>query len=129
MDDMKNLADVLQSSPGTQDWRDAVNALGMERLVHLLENDINLIVRCQAAAGLGYLRDKRAGPSLVNALKHSDWGVRNNAAKALGLLGDTAAIPALRTASMDSDGTVAMSAARAIDEIDKRAAASDSATA
>ena len=118
MTGMETAVAVLSSSTGTK-WEKAVNELGSERLICLLD-DRDFTLACRAAAGLGYLRDKRAVPSLIRLLTHEDWGARNNAALALGEIGLPTALESLGEATLDSDGTVARNAAKAIEQIRKQ---------
>lgn len=75
--------------------------------------------RKDAAKDLGKLKDRRAVPALIQALKHDpEEDVREEAAEALGRIGDRSALPALRWAVRhDHEKDVRRKAEKAIDKI------------
>lgn len=76
----------------------AVDCLGQA-----LAGDADVEVRKAAAYSLGWLRDRRAVPQLIEALGNAreDAGVRGMAAEQLGRLEDPVALPDLRRALRD----------------------------
>lgn len=111
----------------------AAKALGMigdtpavEALLKQLRVDNPLSDEGSAAAavGLGFVRDPRALPALINALRSSSHFVRSQAAEALGRLGDPHAAEALIVALRDRSWTVQLAAATALGDLgNSRAAA------
>jgi len=79
-------------------------------------------VRERAAVSLGNIGDKRAVPSLIEALGDSESGVRRETAKALGFIKDARAVPSLVEALSDGDTNVRLYAAYALGEIKDAAA-------
>lgn len=67
-----------------------------ERLIDILRTDRSYKVRLQAAATLGRLKDRRAVPFLITALRDERFAVRGVAAAALGEIGDPRAIDGLK---------------------------------
>jgi HEAT repeat protein len=67
-----------------------------------------------AAIAMGWYRDRRVVPDLIQAIKDtSSWKIRRNAAEALGRIGDATAVEALTTAISDENqwiGAVALEA-------------------
>ncbi|MCY4145315.1 MAG: HEAT repeat domain-containing protein [Chloroflexi bacterium] len=90
--------------------RSAVMKLGMiggeqalRTLMRLVENQQeDLIVRGRAALMLGKLKDERAVPHLIRALKAPGFLTPYHAAQALGKIGDPRAITALESLAADS---------------------------
>jgi HEAT repeat protein len=76
--------------------------------------------RAEAAGKLGILRDARAVPALVNALKDHSKLVRGNAAWALGEIGDIGAVPALKQTLEDEDQMIRQDASVALSKIETR---------
>ncbi|MGQ9854271.1 MAG: HEAT repeat domain-containing protein [Candidatus Oleimicrobiaceae bacterium] len=70
----------------------------------------------QAARLLGNIREERAIPALVGALRHANWTVRQSAEDALRNFGDKA-VAALIEALAGDDWVVRLRAARALGEI------------
>jgi HEAT repeat protein len=73
--------------------------------------------RAAAARLLGHLRDNRAVPQLVSALKDPEADVRASAASALGQIKDPRAVEDLVRATTDSDPGVRDAAGAALDEL------------
>jgi len=61
-----------------------VNDEQFETIIKMLKNEKSLEERDGAARALGCLKDIRAIPALIDALKDEDWSVRWKAAEALG---------------------------------------------
>lgn len=93
-----------------------VSAARIQRLVELL-GDRDLKVRLQSALALGQLRDPRAVPSLIGALRDSHPLVRAMAAHALGQVGDSRAQAPLHERLKDRDSLVRKRARIALEEI------------
>jgi HEAT repeat protein len=82
-----------------------------------LENDLKKgigLVRVNAAIELGKLRERRAIPALIEALKDPNMALRNNAAFALGEIGDCEAAPHLIELLRDPEERVRKSAIKAL---------------
>ena len=75
------------------------------------------IARRNAAWALGALKDSEAVPALIDALKDTDAGVREQVAWALGAIGDRRAVDGLVTALGDSVAGVRKQAAWALGAI------------
>ncbi len=89
-------------------------------LLRALADSVNF-VRTQAAAGLGYLKDRTTLPNLINVLQDEYYGVRFAAAGSL-VKFDSAAIPYLLKA-LDAESPMARQlAAEALGKIRSRAA-------
>jgi hypothetical protein len=99
--------------------RAEVSAARLQRLVELL-GDRELKVRLQAALAIGQLRDRRAVPSLIGALRDGHPLVRAMVAHALGLIGDSRAVVPLGERLKDRDGLVRKRARLALEEIRKQ---------
>ena len=83
------------------------------------------VARRHAAWALGALKDSEAVPALIDALKDTDAGVREQVAWALGAIGDRRAVDGLVNALSDSAPGVRKQAAWALGAIgDRRAVAS-----
>jgi HEAT repeat protein len=85
----------------------------------LLEADIQPFF---TVAVLGLMRDVRALPALLKALRHPERCVRQCAAEALGFLGDPAAVPALIFALTNDSSDVREESAKALGCIGNAAA-------
>jgi HEAT repeat protein len=98
----------------------AVTAL----LTHLMaDQPLNQEGTAAAALGLGYVRDPRALPALLNALHSRSYFVRDHVARALGQIGDTLAVEPLLQTLQDRVWTVQVAAAEALGNLrDVRAA-------
>jgi len=92
-----------------------------EALVKDLERGIGL-VRVNAATELGKLREKRAVPALIGALKDPNMALRNNAAFALGEIGAREAAPRLIDLLRDPEERVRKNAIKALGMICAREA-------
>jgi HEAT repeat protein/beta-lactamase regulating signal transducer with metallopeptidase domain len=90
----------------------------VEALVARLLQDENAEVRRAAAHSLGQLKDARAVPGLIGALKDSDPGVRSAAADALGNLEDPRAVPLLAALIGDPVAEVRENALDALSHFD-----------
>jgi hypothetical protein len=76
---------------------------------------MSLVVCVAAARALGDLKDKRAVPSLIEALTYPDQLTRMAAVEALGKIGDVQAVPHLITVIQQfSGGRVAFEALKCI---------------
>ena len=75
-------------------------------------------VRSETARALGHLGDRRAVPSLVEALHDPDPVVRRHASRAVGEIGDASALPPLRQLLRDESPDVVKEAAEAIKRIE-----------
>jgi hypothetical protein len=89
----------------------------IEDLTRALMTDPSYKVRVQAALVLGKLRDKRAVPSLIQALKDENESVRGVAATSLGQIGDRSAANALQEATNDSSEFVRAQAKKALETV------------
>jgi hypothetical protein len=87
----------------------------IDDLTRALMQDPSYKVRVQAALVLGKLGDRRAVPSLMQALKDANETVRGVAATSLGRLGDNVAANALLSATNDSSEFVRTQAKRALE--------------
>src|SRR3954449_10745631 len=74
----------------------------LDDLTRALMQDPSYKVRVQAALVLGKLRDKRAVPSLIQALKDENESVRGVAATSLGQIADRSSANALQEATNDA---------------------------
>jgi HEAT repeat protein len=74
-------------------------------------------VRAEAVKELGEIKDKRAVPPLINALKDADSYVRGQAARALGKIEDASAVQPLIDALGDNFTYVRREAATALGDI------------
>ena len=85
-------------------WPAPAEANRVDRLVRILKTAKSYKVRLQVVITLGKLKDSRALPALIGALRDSNHTVRGVAATALGQIGDTRAKPHLkRMARSDSN--------------------------
>ncbi|MGQ0810529.1 MAG: HEAT repeat domain-containing protein [Nitrospiraceae bacterium] len=118
--------DPLVKALQSQDWivrMHAAKALGrigdakaVDPLLPLLHDKVKA-VRVETAAAFGFL-GAVAVPSLVDALKHSDWLVRLHAVEALGKIKSSEAVePLLFVLFNDRDTAVREDAARALGDI------------
>jgi hypothetical protein len=89
----------------------------IDDLTRTLVQDPSYKVRVQAALVLGKLKDKRAVPTLIQALKDENESVRGVAATSLGQIGDKAAANALLEASNDSSEFVRSQAKKALESV------------
>lgn len=86
--------------------------------VTFLEKDPDYLVRAQAAAALGKLKNTQATPALLKALSDPSQWVRVDAINALGAINDPAAIPALhKTLGEDISPDVRRTTARILGKI------------
>ncbi|MCC6752311.1 MAG: HEAT repeat domain-containing protein [Deltaproteobacteria bacterium] len=100
-------------------WADRI-----ERLVQILRTDPSSKVRLQAALTLAKLKDPRAAPALLQALKDASPMVRGVSAAALGALGDARAIPALKQlAQQDEHPFARTQAKKALEALSREQAA------
>jgi HEAT repeats len=98
----------------------ALGALGTEGVDHLLEalrRARNKQVRLGIIEALGEIRDTRAAPALLKALKDKDNEVRWEAALALGEIGEKSTIPALVDGLKDTDRYVRYATAVALERM------------
>ena len=87
-------------------------------LVEVLRNDESVMIRHEAAFGIGALGRENDSAPLIESLENDSSNiVRHECAIALAEVGDIEAIPALEGASKDSDPNVASSARFAIQSI------------
>jgi HEAT repeat protein len=93
----------------------------MPEVLALLEADMQPFF---TVAVLGMMRDVRALPALIDALRHPERCVRQCAAEALGFLGDAAAVPALLFTLTSDSSDVREQAAKALGRIGDEAALS-----
>lgn len=84
-----------------------------EQLMNDLKTGIGL-VRVNAVVKLGKLKEKKAVPALIAALKDSNMALRNNAAFALGEIGSHEAVPYLIELFRDPEERVRKSAVKAL---------------
>ena len=89
----------------------------LDDLTRALMQDSSYKVRVQAALVLGKLGDKRAVPSLIQALKDENETVRGVAATSLGRLGDKEAANALLAATNDTSEFVRLQARKALEAV------------
>src|SRR5579859_7499542 len=87
----------------------------VDDLARTLMTDDSYKVRVQAALVLGKLRDKRAVPTLIQALKDPNESVRGVAATSLGQIADKEAANALQEATNDPSEFVRNQARRALE--------------
>jgi hypothetical protein len=87
----------------------------LDELTRALMQDPSYKVRVQAALVLGKLGDRRAVPSLLQALKDENETVRGIAATSLGRLGDRAAATGLLAATNDTSEFVRSQAKKALE--------------
>ncbi len=87
--------------------------MGVDDLIKDLKNGIGM-VRVNAAAELGKLKDKRSEKALIDALGDENLAVRNNAAFALGEIGSHAAVPRLISLLRDPEERVRKSVVKAL---------------
>lgn len=105
--------------------RNAAEALGKIRderavppLVAILDRRKEpFYVRSAAAAALGVIGKPDAVPSLIKALKTSDWDLRSRAARSLGKIGDPRAIEPLIVVLGDKDSLIRGYAVDALGDI------------
>jgi len=118
-----------------EDWRvresaaEAIGKIGVndeqfETILRMLKKGETSEERHGAAIALGELKNLKAIPALITALKDEDWSVRSSAAEAIGKIAEAnpgkevlEAITALINALKDEDSDVRLSAAEAIREI------------
>lgn len=93
-------------------WSAGAQADRIDRLNQILRTDPSYKVRLQVAITLGKLRDKRAVPALVTALKDGNATVQGVAAAALGQIGDRSARSALKRLARKGRSPFAKSQAR-----------------
>ena len=106
------IAKVVQEDPDEQ-------ASGL--LVQAL-SDIDVNVRCEAAAALGNSAYRPAVPTLLETLKHEDWQTRKAAALALMKIGDRAAMEPLQTAlACESEASIQPVIKLAISQLERQA--------
>lgn len=91
--------------------------LAVEKLIELLKNDENALVRDNAAYALCEIGDVRSIPSLIEALKDKDEWVRKSAAKALGILKARDALTSLISLTEDPSPSVRKAAVRSLGQI------------
>ena len=103
-------------------WRGTQGPESMDLLLGSLRDDPSREVRWQAAVELEALKDRRAIPGLIAALKDRDPLVRTGAAEALKGMPDPQAIQSLIRALRDSDTSVRRAAAEGLGLIGDRAA-------
>src|SRR3954465_1066470 len=89
----------------------------IDDLTRALMTDPSYKVRVQAALVLGKLRDKRAVPSLMQALRDENESVRGVAATSLGQIGDKSAANALQQATNDPSEFVRNQAKKALETV------------
>lgn len=77
-------------------WTAIAYADRVDRLITTLQTDSAYKIRMQAASMLGKLRDTRAVPALMGALRDEAPTVRTVAAAALAQIGDKRAVPELK---------------------------------
>ena len=87
--------------------------MSLERLISDLKNGLGM-VRVNAAAELGKLKDKGAEQALIEALGDGNMAVRNNAAFSLGELRSHDAVPRLIAMFSDPEERVRKSAVKAL---------------
>jgi hypothetical protein len=87
----------------------------VDELTRTLMQDSSYKVRVQAALVLGKLADRRAVPSLLQALKDENETVRGVSATSLGRIGDKSAANGLLSATNDSSEFVRTQAKRALE--------------
>lgn len=75
------------------------------------------LTRYLAAQSLGFIGDRRAVPSLIEALGDEDGQVRSAAARSLGLIGDARATSSLVVSLDDGEYSVRLAAAGALDAL------------
>jgi HEAT repeat protein len=97
------------------------DAMSLENLISDLKNGLGMI-RVNAAAELGKLKDKEAERALIEALGDENMAVRNNAAFSLGELGSHEAVPRLIALFSDPEERVRKSAVKALGMIGTREA-------
>jgi HEAT repeat protein len=95
--------------------------MGIDGLIQDLKHGIGM-VRVNAAAELGKLKDKKSEQSLIDALGDENLAVRNNAAFALGELGSRTALPRLIFLLHDPEERVRKSVVKALGMIGDRGA-------
>ena len=86
----------------------------VDDLSRALMQDPSYKVRVQAALILGKLKDRRAVPTLIRALKDDNETVRGVAATSLGAIGDPSAIGPLEDAARDGNDFVQSQARKAL---------------
>jgi len=96
-------------------WPAGAQTNRIDQLVRILQTSDSYKVRLQVVITLGKLKDRRAVPALVGALKDDNYTVRGIAATALGQIGDNSALPALkRLYKSDKNSFVKSQAKKAI---------------
>jgi HEAT repeats len=90
---------------------------GIDHLIEALRKARNKQVKLGIIEALGEIRDARAVPDLIRALKDKDNEIRWEAALALGEIGDTGTIPALIDCLKDEDRYVRYATAIALEKI------------
>ncbi|HVP93905.1 MAG TPA: HEAT repeat domain-containing protein [Methanoregulaceae archaeon] len=98
----------------------ALSTFGKEGVDHLLEalrKTRNKHVKLGIIEALGEIRDNRAVPDLLKALKDNDNEIRWEAALALGEIGDAGSIPALVEGLKDEDRYVRYATAIALERL------------
>lgn len=103
-------------------WRGVQGPQSLDLLLAALREDPSREVRWQAAIELEALKDGRAVPGLIAALKDWDPLVRTGAAEALKGIPDPRAVQSLIRASRDSDTSVRRAAAEGLGLIGDKAA-------
>jgi len=93
--------------------------MGVDSLIQDLMHGIGM-VRVNAAAELGKLKDKKSEQVLIDALGDVNLAVRNNAAFALGELGSRTAVPRLIFLLNDPEERVRKSVVKALGMIGAR---------
>lgn len=90
---------------------------GVEHLLEALHKAWNKHVKLGIIEALGEIRDNRAVPDLLKALKDKDNEIRWEAALALGEIGETNTIPALVEGLKDPDRYVRYATAIALERM------------
>jgi len=112
-----SFAFCIRSGQGPRDAGE--DAVSLESLISDLKNGLGM-VRVNAAAELGKLRDKGAEKALIEALGDGNMAVRNNAVFSLGELRSQDAVPRLIVMLSDPEERVRKSAVKALGMIGKR---------
>jgi HEAT repeat protein len=119
----RGVGDRHSTSPGQEAAR-ALVAIGPAAFDPVLRalGDGGAYARRHAAWALGAMRDERAAPALIDALRDTEWHVRANAAWAIGALRDRRGGAALIDRLSDSQADVRRNAAWALGALREPAA-------
>ena len=106
-------------SPGTVSILRKIGGKATNSLIEILQDEsIPSLERQHAAVVLGFLKDRKAIPALVNGLELcNDPSLKAHIACSLGRIGDESAVPHLEKLLTDSDEEVRLSAIEAMSRI------------